>query len=155
MLGAYIFIIVSSSWIDPLIIMQCLSLSLITFFVLLIYFLLNLFFSFFKKNIYIYLFLAVLGLHCCMWAFSTCSDWGLLFIAVYGLLIVVAFLVAEHTLQVRKLQQLWHTGSVVVACRLQSAGSVVVAHGLSCSTACGIFLDQGLNSCPLHWQADS
>ena len=35
------------------------------------------------------------------------------------------------------------------------AGSVVVAHGLSCSTACGIFPDQGLNRCPLHWQADS
>ena len=33
--------------------------------------------------------------------------------------------------------------------------SVVVAHGLSCSTACGIFLDQGSNPCPLHQQADS
>ena len=48
-----------------------------------------------------------------------------------------------------------HTGSVVVVCRLQSAGSVVVAHGLSCSAACGIFPDQGLNPSPLHWQADS
>ena len=35
------------------------------------------------------------------------------------------------------------------------AGSVVVAHGVSCSTACGIFLDQGSNPCALHWQADS
>ena len=25
----------------------------------------------------------------------------------------------------------------------------------SCSTACGIFPDQGSNPCPLHWQADS
>ena len=25
----------------------------------------------------------------------------------------------------------------------------------SCSSACGIFLDNGLNPCPLHWQADS
>ena len=33
--------------------------------------------------------------------------------------------------------------------------SVVVAHGLSCSVACGIFPDQGLNPRPLHWQADS
>ena len=32
---------------------------------------------------------------------------------------------------------------------------MVVAHGLSCSTACGIFLDQGSNPRPLHWQADS
>jgi len=46
-------------------------------------------------------------------------------------------------------------GSVVVAPRLQSIGSVVVAHGLSCSVACGIFLDQGLNPCPLHWFMDS
>ena len=35
------------------------------------------------------------------------------------------------------------------------AGSVVVAHGPSCSTACGIFPNQGSNPCPLHWQADS
>ena len=35
------------------------------------------------------------------------------------------------------------------------AGSAVVAHGLSCSTVCGIFPDQGSNLCPLHWQADS
>ena len=34
-------------------------------------------------------------------------------------------------------------------------GSVVVAHGASCSMACGIFPDQGSNPCPLHWQADS
>ena len=32
--------------------------------------------------------------------------------------------------------------------------SVVVSRGLSCSPACGIFLDQGLNPCPLHWQVD-
>ena len=35
------------------------------------------------------------------------------------------------------------------------AGSVAVAHGPSCSAACGIFPDQGSNPCPLHWQADS
>ena len=29
-------------------------------------------------------------------------------------------------------------------------GSVVVAHGLSCSVACGICPDQGSNPCPLH-----
>ena len=34
-------------------------------------------------------------------------------------------------------------------------GSVVVAHGLSCSAACGIFPDQGSNPCLLHRQADS
>ena len=35
------------------------------------------------------------------------------------------------------------------------AGSVAVAHGPSRSAACGIFPNQGLNPCHLHWQADS
>ena len=35
------------------------------------------------------------------------------------------------------------------------AGSVIVAHGPSCSAACGIFPGHGSNPCPLHWQADS
>ena len=99
--------------------------------------------------------MAALDLHCCVQAFSSCGKWGLLFIAVRGLLIAVASLIAEYGLQVRGLQQLWLTGSVVVARGLQSAGSVVVAHRLSCSVACGIFPDQGSNPCPLHWQADS
>ena len=46
-------------------------------------------------------------------------------------------------------------GSVVVAPGLQGTGSIVVAHRLSSSTARGIFLDQGLNLCFLHWQVDS
>ena len=46
----------------------------------------------------IYLFLAALGLCCCMWALSSCSDWGLLFFAVCMLLTAVASLVAEHRL---------------------------------------------------------
>ena len=106
-------------------------------------------------NRFIYLFLAALGLHCCAWAFSSCGERGLLFIVVRGLLIVVASLVAEHRLQACRLQQLWHAGSVVVARGLWSAGSAVVVHELSCSAARGIFLDQGSNPCPLHWQADS
>ena len=39
-----------------------------------------------------------LGLHCCTWAFSSCSERGLLFIEMRGLLIAVASLVAEHGL---------------------------------------------------------
>ena len=39
--------------------------------------------------------------------------------------------------------------SAVVVRGLQSTCSVVVAHGLSCSAACGIFLDQGSNPHPL------
>ena len=68
----------------------------------------------------------------------------------------------------QRLLLLWSTGSrcvgfsscsmqasVVVACGLQSAGSLAVAHGLSCSAALRIFPDQGSNPCPLHWQAGS
>ena len=47
---------------------------------------------------FIFLFLAALGLRCCTWAFSSCGEQGLLFIAVRGLLIAVACLVAEHGL---------------------------------------------------------
>ena len=57
--------------------------------------------SLFLKNIFtdfIYLFLAVLGLCCCTQAFSSCGEWGLLFVAVHGLLIAVASLFAEHGL---------------------------------------------------------
>ena len=61
---------------------------------------------FFNINLLIYFFLAVLGLHCCAWAFSSCGERGLLFVAVHGLLIVVASLVAEHRLQARGLQLL-------------------------------------------------
>ena len=42
-----------------------------------------------------------------------------------------------------RLQWLWHMGSVVAA------------HGLSCSAACGVFLDQGSDPCLLPWQVDS
>ena len=47
-------------------------------------------------------------------------------------------------------QALGARASVVVAHGLWSAGSVVVAHGRSYSAACGIFMDQGSNLCPLH-----
>ena len=42
--------------------------------------------------------MAVLGLCCCMRAFSSCGEWGLLSVVVRGLLIVVATLVVEHGL---------------------------------------------------------
>ena len=44
---------------------------------------------------------------------------------------------------------------VVVTPGLWSTGLIVVVHELSCSMACGIFLDQGSNLCLLHWQVDS
>ena len=70
-------------------------------------------------------FLAVLGLHCCA---------GFSLAVVHGLLIAAAS-VAEQG--------------------LKRTGSIVVAHGFSCSATCGILPDQGLNLCLLHWQVDS
>ena len=64
--------------------------------------------------------MAAVGLHCCMWAFSSCSELWLRFVGVCGLLIAVASLVVEHRLQT----------SVIVAQRLCSCvtwASVVVA----------------------------
>ena len=75
-------------------------------------------------------------------------------VVVGGLLIAVASLVVEHWLLGCTV---FSTVSLIVAVPgLQGTGYlIVVVRGLSCSTACGIFLDQGLNPCLLHWQEDS
>ena len=57
----------------------------------------------FNYCLFIYLFLAVLGLRFCARAFSSCGKRGPLFIAVRGPLTIVASLVAEHRLQTRRL----------------------------------------------------
>ena len=36
-----------------------------------------------------------------------------------------------------------------------AGASAAVPRGLNYPESCGIFLDQGLNSCPLHWQEAS
>ena len=81
----------------------------------------------FLLNFLSYLSWTALGLHCCTWAFSSCSTW------------------ASHCSGFSCCKA-WAPGCV---------GSVVVAHRLSCPVACGIFLEQGSNPCPLHWQADA
>ena len=100
-------------------------------------FLLPLFLSFF----------AVLGLVCFAQTFSSCSKWGLLFVAMHTLLREVASLVGERNMHKK---HAWP--SVVVTAEPQSAGSVAVAHGPSFS---GIFQDQGSNLCPLPQQVVS
>ena len=100
------------------------------FFNYLLYFIL----FFFKFYLFIYLWLC--------WVF----------VSVRGLFLVVAS--GGHSsswcagLSLLRPLLLWSTGS-------RCAGSAVVAHRPSRSAACGIFPDQGLNPCPLHWQADS
>ena len=96
-----------------------------------------LFVDFLKNYLFIYyfLFLAVLGLHLCARAFSSCGKWGPLFFAVRRPLTIAASLVAEHRLQTR---------------RLSSCGSQAqLLHGM------WDLPRQGSNPCPLHWQADS
>ena len=74
------------------------------------------------------------------------------FVSVRGLSLVVAS--GSHSssrcagLPASRPLSLRSTGS-------RRAGSAVVAHGPSCSAACGILPDQGPNPCPLHRQADS
>ena len=46
-------------------------------------------------------------------------------------------------------------GSVTAVSGLESTGLVVEVHGLSCSEACGTFLDQGSSLSFLHWWVDS
>ena len=53
------------------------------------------------------------------------------------------------------LQYLWQVGLPVAVLGLKNTGSIAVAHRLSCSAACGVFLDQGWNLYVLQWQVGS
>ena len=81
---------------------------------------------FFKFIYFIYLFLAALGLCCYTQAFSSCGEWGLLFIAVHGLLIAVASRFRARALGAR--------ASAVVVHGLSSWGLQTVERRLS---SCG------------------
>ena len=84
---------------------------------------------FFFKHLCIYF-----GVH---WVFTaahgiffSCGEWGLL---------SSCSVQASHCMV-----------SLVRSMALGHMGSEIVAHGLSCSEACGIFLDQASNLCPLR-----
>ena len=87
--------------------------------------------------------MAVPGLRCCE-SFSLVAVRGLLSMAGRRLVTAAASLVAQHG-----------RTSVVLAPGLKSTGSRVVTRGLSCSAACEVLPDQGLDSCPPYWQVDS
>ena len=87
--------------------------------------------------------MSVLGLHCCVQAFSSCGKLELLFPVVLGLFIAVASLFVNSSR---------HSG--FSSCSFQALEQRLRSCR-ACSEACGIFLDQGANPCPLHWQADS
>ena len=91
---------------------------------------------FFKVMLFLFPYLlAVLVLPCFVQVFSNYGESGLFLVVVLRLLILMTSLVAEHRLQASRLQE------------LQLMSSIVVAHGLSCFMACGIFLDQGFLLC--------
>ena len=54
--------------------------------------------TFYFIYLFIYLFLAVLGLHCCAQALPSCSERGLPFVALHVFLIAMASPVAERGL---------------------------------------------------------
>ena len=100
----------------------------------------------FLKNNFAFAFVITLSL-CWVFvaaqAFSRCSKQGLL--ELWGPCFSWPWLLLLQS-----------TGSRVFRLQqLQFQGSVAAAYQLSCSRACGIFPDQGLNLCPLHWQVDS
>ena len=83
-------------------------------------------------NLFIYLFLAALGLCCCAQAFSSCGKWGLLLVAVCGLLIARASHCDGFSCCGARALGMWD--SVVVACGLSSCGSWALERRLS---SCG------------------
>ena len=80
--------------------------------------------------------MATLGLCHCTQAFSSCSEQGPL---------------SGCSVQAFHCRGLSGCGAEALGAR----DSVAEAHGLSCPLARGLFPGQGLNSCPLHQQADS
>ena len=106
-----------------------------------------------------------------LWALLLCSlvfspvdfFFNILFIYLFIYGCVGSSFLCEGFLQLRQVGAILHRGaraSHYHGLSLRStgsrrAGSAIVAHGPSCSAACGILPDQGANPCPLHWQADS
>ena len=86
----------------------------------------------------------MLGLSCCSGFSLVAVSGGYSVIAVDEVLIAGVSLALEHQIRELGLQQLQLPGS-----RAQDQFTV------SCSSACGILLDQGLNSCLLDGQVDS
>jgi len=110
-------------------------------------------------------FLAVLGLHCFVQAFSSCGEQGCPSCSAgashsggfaWRWLLVAAL--PESTFSRCRARALGAQISAAAARGLGSCGAQArsfMAHGLSRSGARGVFPGQGMKLCPLHWQADS
>ena len=68
---------------------------------------------------------------CCTWVFSSGTEWGL---------------PSSCHVQLSRGLRTW---AMFLSLGFSSCDAQ------ACSMACGIFLDQGSNPCPLHWQVDS
>ena len=95
----------------------------------------------FLFNRFIYLCLAVLGPHCCTGFLQLWREGAALQLPCTGLSLWCLLLLWSADSRVCRLQWLQHMDSIVAAPGLWSTGSVVVVLGLSCSTACRIFLN--------------
>ena len=110
-------------------------------------------------------FLAVLGLHCFVQAFSSCGEQGCPSCSAgashaggfaWRWLLVAAL--PESTFSRCRARAL---GAQISAAAARGLGSCdaqarsFMAHGLSRSGARGVFPGQGMKLCPLHWQVDS
>ena len=110
-------------------------------------------FILFRKHLYIYFWLC--RVFVAAWAFLQVQTAG----ATLPLW-CTGFILCYHLLLQSTGSRVWAStaavqGSRSVAHSFQSTGSTVGVHGLSCSAARGIFPDQGLNLCLLHWLVDS
>ena len=74
----------------------------------------------------VYIFLVVLGLHCCTWAFSSCGEQGLLF------LLVLRFLIMQLPCCGARALGMWALSAVALG--LGSCGSLALEHKIS---SCG------------------
>ena len=90
-----------------------------------------------QGRFWVFIFLAVLGLHCCVLASPSCAKWGLL--SSCGAQ-------ASHR-------------SGFSSCRAQSRCPAFNSCGtciqFSCLAACGILPDRGSHPCPPRWEVDS
>ena len=110
---------------------------------------------FFKNYLFIYLFLAVLHFCCCAGFSLVAVGRGYSLVAVCRLLVVVTSFVEYglYSVWASVVGGMWTQELQFLGSR--ATGSAVVARELSRSVACGLFLEQGSNPCPLHWQVDS
>ena len=90
----------------------------------------------FDHHLYRYIKYVCMYLFWLFWVFVAVCEFSLVLVSRGYSLLRVAPLIAEHR-------------------ALGRVDSIVVAHWLSCLEVSRMFLDQGLNPCPLHWRADS